>query len=263
MTERDKLLKSIDLFPVPIIKDGQMSTIPSAVLPIFHKKFDFLLIQNANRHQILEPEDSGLSNEELTVARYLRKVLLNDPLKTGVKETLTDAFVNYLLTRLGFSEYPFLLNLQEEYRFKVQEKVVTAKIEFTVEKNNGVLCLDEDKHINSITETSEYGECQIAADILACAYSNFETAMSPTRGMNQMIFAIRVIGSRFTFYKALISKEYLQNLPYEFPPDSIKIEILRFPPKEQHPYGYDYADERLRPLIIELFLRLREQIRYM
>ena len=229
------------------------------------KEYEHLFINNLSRYQILELDNlpdikSQLNNKEKTIANYLQKVLVNDPLKTGIKETLTDSFVNYLLSKLEFSDYPFLLNLQEEYEFIIGRKKVTAKIEFTVERNNSVFCLDEDKHLHGITATSEYGECQIAAEILACAYSNFEGAKSHTKEMDQTIFAVRVIGSRFTFYKAYVKAEYLRSLPYGFPPDNLVTKVLRFPSKQQSEYGYDYADERVRPLIIEFFLRLRETI---
>ena len=229
------------------------------------KEYEHLFIKNLSRYQILELDNlpdikSQLNNKEKTIANYLQKVLVNDPLKTGVKETLTDSFVNYLLSKLEFNDYPFLLNLQEEYGFVIGRKKVTAKIEFTIERDNSVFCLDEGKHLHGITATSEYGECQIAAEILSCAYSNFEGARSHTKEMDQTIFAVRVIGSRFTFYKAFIKAEYLRSLPYGFPPNNLGVKILRLPSIQQSEYGYDYADEKVRPLIIEFFLRLRETI---
>jgi len=230
---------------------------------------DFLLLRNLTRDK-LSTIDHGhdilntLNNNEKTLALYLHKVLQNDPLITGVRESLTDSFVNYLLVKLGFNEYPFLLNLQPDYSFYVYSTKITAIVDFSVEKNSNVLCFDEDKHLRSINLNTEYGESQIGAEILACAYTNHDKADSPTRGKDQTIFAMRVIGSRFTLYKSFVSKDYIQSLVEGFPPGDQNMNILRFPPNIGDTfYGYDFADEQQRPLILDLFVRLREYMRNM
>ena len=209
-----------------------------------------------HRYDIL----NTLNDDEKTLALYLHKVLQNDPLTTGVRESLTDSFVNYLLMELRFNKYPFLLNLQPDYSFQVYSTRVTAKVEFSIEKNNGILCFDED----SISSTTEYGESQIGAEILACAFTNYDKADSPTRGKDQTIFAMRVIGSRFTLYKSFVSKDYIQSLNEGFPPEDQNVGVMRFPPNTNDTsYGYDYADENHRLLILDLLVRLREYMRNM
>jgi hypothetical protein len=211
----------------------------------------------AHRYDIL----NSLNDDEKTLALYLHKVLQNDPLTTGVR---TDSFVNYLLMELRFNKYPFLLNLQPDYSFQVYSTRITAKVEFSIEKNNGILCFDEDKHLHSISSTTEYGESQIGAEILACAFTNYDKPDSPTRGRDQTIFAMRVIGSRFTLYKAFVSKDYIQSLNEGFPPEDQNVNVMRFPPNANDTsYGYDYANENHRPLILDLLVRLREYMRGM
>jgi len=205
--------------------------------------------------------DQITKREGRTLANYLNQVLLNDPLKTGVKESLTDSFVNYLLTKMEFNEEPFLMNLQSDCSFTVGRQTVNARIEFTIERDRQILCFDEDKHFHSIRESTEYGESQISAELLACAYTNFDRSDSPTRGSDQIVFGIRVIGSRFTFYKAHASANYCESLTYGFPSDSERMVVLKYPSREHYPYGYDYADEKLRPTIVELLFRIREQIK--
>ncbi|RCH78087.1 hypothetical protein CU098_004708, partial [Rhizopus stolonifer] len=197
---------------------------------------DLTIIKNDMRFEYLD-------DDEKTIALYLNDVIVNDPLTTGIRETLTDDFVNYLLTELKFNKYPFSLKLQHDYSFKIFGEKVTAKIEFSIEKNVGVVCFSEDKHLNGIDSSSEYGESQIAAEILACAYNNYNKADSPTR--------------------AFVTSNYIESLNYGFPQEDNDITILRFPPKSQKQYymGYDYANENERPIIIELLLRVREQIR--
>lgn len=204
------------------------------------------------------------SREGRTLASYLNQVIKNDPLKTGIKETLTDSFVNYILARLEFNEEPFLMNMQSKCRFPVGGKFVTAVIEFTIEKNNTILCFDEDKHFHghTVSYAYEYGESQIAAEILACAYTNFDRG--EYRGKDHTVFAMRIIGSRFTFYKAFVSAEYCKSISNGLPPSDKTVYILRYPPNnDKDLYGYDYADNQLRPKIIELLFRLREHIKRM
>lgn len=65
-------------------------------------------------------DDINLNEDELTLVRYLYKVVQNDPLTTGVRENLTDSFINYLLTELRLQKQPFVLNLQSGYYFQVE-----------------------------------------------------------------------------------------------------------------------------------------------
>jgi hypothetical protein len=240
-------------------------------LPEHIKYSSYLLVNNLTRDELSlvghrnDILNKLVDNDEKTLALYLYKVIQNDPLTTGVRESLTDSFVNFILTDLRFNRYPFLLNLQPDYSFEVFGNKVTAKLEFSIEKNKGILCFDEDKHLHGISSTTEYGEAQIAAEILACAFTNFDKADSPTREQDQTIFAIRVIGTRFTFYKAFVGSEYCKSLGDGFPPDSHTITVYRFPPNDDKEtfYGYNYANENHRPIVLRLLIQLREHIRNM
>ncbi|RHZ74353.1 hypothetical protein Glove_225g74 [Diversispora epigaea] len=225
-----------------------------------------LLVSNYTREDLLSavPGSSTLeklnNDTERTLAQYLNEVIINDSLTTGVRETFTDNFVCFLLTELKFNRYPLLLKLQPDYRFSVRDKEVTAKTEFSIEKNKGVLFMDEDKHLNSLKPYTEYGECQISAEILACALTNFNSVDSPTARESQTIYATRVIGTRFTFYKTFLSSEYCKSLSKGFPPDNLTVTISRFPSNDEKitHYGYDYANKDHRYLILDLLSRLKE-----
>ncbi|RHZ61169.1 hypothetical protein Glove_349g55 [Diversispora epigaea] len=197
---------------------------------------------------------------ERTLARYLNEAITNDSLTTGVRKTFTNNFVCFLLTNLEFNIDPLLMRLQSDYSFNISDKEVTAKIEFSIEKNNKVLFIDEDKHLYSLKPYSEYGESQISAEILACAFTNFYSVDNPTAGESQMIYATRVIGTRFTFYKAFLSSDYCESLKKGFPPDNLTVTISRFPSNDQNitRFGYDYANKNHRCLIIDLLYRLKE-----
>lgn len=71
----------------------------------------------------------------------------------------------------------------------------------------------------------------------------------------------RVIATKFTFYKTLISAEYLQSLSNGFPPKKQSINIIRFPSDTNKRLGYDYLNIYERRLIIEMLLSMREEIK--
>lgn len=203
-----------------------------------------------NRPDILHKLNN---NQERTLAVHLHKVILNDPLRTGVK----DSFVDTLLRELSFGLYPLNMNLQDRFSFKVGDARISAKPEFSVEKDFSVVFFDEDKHFHGIGPNNEYGECQIAAEIIGCAYRNFSEPDDPRFEQDQIIHAVRTIGTRFTFYKSTVPSSYLHSLSNGFPPESEKLLVLRFPNKQENRLGYDFADPIKRPLILQLLVDLR------
>ncbi|ORX42517.1 hypothetical protein DM01DRAFT_1341041, partial [Hesseltinella vesiculosa] len=238
------------------------------LLPHFNVSFeDSLRLKNKGRNDIMIMDSSGLDDDERTLMHYLRQAVQNDPLTKGMREHFVDSFVNYLLYELKFHKHPFIMNIQPDYYFRVENHEVTAKVEFSIEKQEAikdevkrlVLCFDEDKHLHNLSSNNNYGECQIAAEILACAYTNYDRADSLTQGQDQTIFAVHVIGFRFTLYKAHVTKEYMRSLSEGFPSETLR--VLRYPSDEVHRYGYDYTDAKERVLVLQMLLNLRETMK--
>ncbi|KAF0373746.1 hypothetical protein F8M41_012988 [Gigaspora margarita] len=200
------------------------------------------------------------NDNELSLAIYLNDVILNEKYSKEIGGTFTDSLVCYLLTELRLHKHPFILRLQPDFGFSVSDKDISAKVRFGILKENAMILIDEDKHIRSLRKNTEYGESQISAEILACAFTNFDHAISPTTGESQTFYAMRVIGTRFTFYKAFLSRDYLESLHQGFPPHNLSVTISRFPPNDSQEtrYGYDYADKNHRFLIVDLLHRLKE-----
>ncbi|RIB28783.1 hypothetical protein C2G38_2157155 [Gigaspora rosea] len=223
-----------------------------------------LLVSNLTRQDLLlaipeSPILKKLNNGEKSLAKYLNMVIINETPITTFQGTFTDSLVNYLLVELKFNSHPFMLKLQSDFNFSVFNKEVSAKAEFIVSKGNAQILIDDDKHIHRLRNCRENGESLMSAEILACAFTNFDNGLSPTAGRSQMFYAMRVIGTKFTFYKAFMSDDYLRSLYKGFPPDNLSATIFRFPPiNMKTPYGYDYADKNHRSLIIDLLYRLRE-----
>src|SRR4051812_25468053 len=80
---------------------------------------------------------------------------------------------------------------------------------------NTYLCLKkpfkQDKHIKYIYSPSGFGETQIAANIIACVDENIR-ATDNEEPTDETIFAMRVLSTYVTFYKAEFPAKYWPNL---------------------------------------------------
>ncbi|CAG8707937.1 5200_t:CDS:1, partial [Ambispora leptoticha] len=219
-----------------------------------------LLLRNASKDQLLGvwTDDSftkGWNNKERALARYISNVLIKELASAGKRERVTDSFVNFLLGVLEFNEYPLSLELKADCYFRVYNKKVTSETDFSIWKSNLFVIIDEDKHLHNVTKNTWWGECQIAGELLASAFVNHEEIRG--RYHAQSLFAIRVIGTRFTFYRAEIEFNYLISLSEGFPTD--KMYIYKYPVDQntdQFPC-LDYTDPDQRKEILEILIKIK------
>jgi len=225
-----------------------------------------LMIANMSREKLVSMwSDSNvacnLNAEEHTIAEYVSNVLIKELASAGKREKITDAFVNYLLGALKFNLYPLSLQLKPDCIFKVHNKIVTSELDFAVYKKRMFAIIDEDKHIHNVEHSTGWGEYQIAGEILAAAYTNHNNM---SKNYNQQtLYAIRVIGTRFTFYKANISYEYIESLSEGFPYNNMR--IYRYPHWDNSLgidnipcLDYSNPDERLE--ILQIMVSIRENV---
>lgn len=233
---------------------------PSYIPDFFYiKNYDKLtirtLVQNQNINKIL-------TREEMSLSKYLDKIIENEELTRGTSESNTDSLVNYILKKLNLDEDPFLLRIQPNYKFYIQNHEINSNPEFSIEKDNLVVFIDEDKHIKNIGPSKKWGENQIAGEILASAYNNFNNMSLYNKPIHdkQIVYSIRVIGTKFTFYKAIITYNYLQSLGDGFPNENFL--IYRFPNNkyDESFSHYDYTIPEERKIIIEMLFRLHEKL---
>lgn len=199
----------------------------------------------------------NLDRNTKTFGQLIAYIIENEKVVRGTEESRTDAFVNHLLEKLEFGEYPLMIQPQSLLKFKVYDKEITSKYNFAIFKNRQVMLIDEDKHIKNTEPSSSWGEYQIAGEIIAGAYSNYSNSVL---NYNENIYAVRVIGLRFTFYKAIINPEYIMSLGNGLPKSNIH--IFRYPNITKYkdfPY-LDYGNPEERKEIIDILIRLRENI---
>jgi len=197
------------------------------------------------------------SNISKSLLKYIKRSSENESLKINTRETITDSMVNFLFTQLEFNIYPFEFRIQPDYKFSVGDINISSYPEFSIEKDTSenesiVLMFDEDKHFNNIGVAKQWGEYQIAGEFIACAYNNYNHT-----GKDQTLYAMRVISTKFTFYKAHFTNLYLKTLTDGQPNDDIK--ILKYPSNESSLkyLGLDIANEKERIEIFKILLNLR------
>lgn len=233
---------------------------------LYREYDDNLLIKGMNRDQLLhmwhdESLGSHLNNEQRTLAEHVSKVLIQEMASAGKRERSTDAFVNYLLGALKFNLFPLSLELKPDCKFKIHTTIVTSEADFGVYKRRLFAIVDEDKHIHNVEHATGWGECQIAGEVLAAAYSNHQSINKEYR--IQTINAVRVIGTRFTFYRAEITYEYIESLANGFPESGLS--IYRYPPWNGSPGVdnipcLDYSNPDQREHILSIMITLRNRV---
>jgi len=195
-----------------------------------------------------------LERKSRTFVQLMAYLMENESVVKGTEESRTDAFVQHLLEKLEFGEYPLMIQPQAIFRFKVHTKEISSKYDYAVMRGPKVVLVDEDKHSRNTGPTSAWGEHQIAGEIVSGAYSNYSF---DTKSYDGIIYAIRVIGLKFTFYKATISRDYLDSLGDGLPTETAEID--RFPTSRgDKPFPYlDYGDPQDRKVIIETLVSIR------
>jgi len=235
---------------------------------------NFFFIKDYNKQMIRsvveENKISDMSKEEITLCKHIVKIINNEQITRGTSESNTDSFVNYLLNKFQLDEYPFLLRIQPNYKFYVGDQEIISNPEFSIEKDNHIVFIDEDKHINNIGSSKDWGENQIAGEMLAVAstnYNNNQQKLSYDYNIAsidnkdaQIIHSMRVIGTRFTFYKSVISTSYLKSLGEGLPSENIT--IYRYPnnKKEESFSHYDYIDPKERKIIVNILWGIKDYI---
>jgi len=144
---------------------------------------------------------------------------------------------------------------------------VNAEADFRVVEKGMVTCYIGDRQLHELSTISEFGdsgECQMAVDMLTCAYRRWNDNMSPTRGKDQTVFGVRVLGTRFTFYRADVNGDSLKNLMLGLPPVGEPFAIYRFPPNDGTTpcgYAFRFEDDEQTLLILDILRRMGEHLK--
>ena len=100
-----------------------------------------------------------------------------------------------------------------------------------------------------------FGETQIAGEILACGDENMRTA----EVVDQVMFAVRVISTYVTFYRAEIPAEYWKELGLGLPQKQ-SIVINRWPGENHIKSGLDLAEPDGRRAVLTALTKIRQSL---
>lgn len=188
------------------------------------------------------------SRKIATIMRKVANVLRNEQ-KDHKK---VDSFLMSLLEYLGFDDDPLLMHPQYDYStFINNDRKITSKVEYMITRGDAYVVLI----VRGVSELTDWSEPQIAGAIFSSAYHNVSI-----NGLSYPfnIYAVRVVSTKFTFYKAMVTRKYLEECVHGLPIRNM-LDIKSYPPTENHTLnGWDFADEQDRIRILETFKGLRD-----
>ena len=95
-------------------------------------------------------------------------------------------------------------------------------------------------------------------EILSCGSENIRS-LGEARPRNQTIWAIRVISTYVTFYKAVIPAKYWEALQKGLPEDQ-SLKIQRWPARNELTSGFNLAQPNGRQAVLTALAKIRESL---
>ena len=114
------------------------------------------------------------------------------------------------------------------------------------------------KNVRNVRKSTDLGETQIAIEILVCGNENIRS-LKKEGYIDQTLWAIRVISTYVTFYKAKIPAMYWTELDYGLPQEQ-SIEIQRWPPDNGLTAGFDLSEPDGRRTVLTALTKIRESL---
>jgi len=114
------------------------------------------------------------------------------------------------------------------------------------------------KNLKNVGQSTKFGETQIAIEILACGSENIRS-LEKEGYIDQTLWAIRVISTYVTFYKAEIPAMYWKELVDGLPQEQ-SIEIQRWPSDNGLTTGFDLSSPDGRRSVLTALTKIRESL---
>ena len=207
---------------------------------------------------------SRYDNSIKTLLAKIKKVSLSE--ENSITEVIVDGFMDSLLHILCFDNYPCFLYPQYDYSATIgpESRRVKAKPDFSIlSENNDIMLVIEDKVISSATYSNRWKEDQVLGELFAAVHHVVTKKSSRRVTYPVIIYAVRVIGTKFTFYKATATLEYIKETArLGFSADNEMV-VQRCPPVEDDPSrltAYNICDKSDRMRILECLCSIRKSI---
>ncbi|CAG8580882.1 4879_t:CDS:2, partial [Ambispora leptoticha] len=184
--------------------------------------------QPASEDHVIPNEKVEEFPEQYVCPRINRNMLGNSEFK-GISESRTDVLVDNLLDISGLDEWPLNISAQPQSKLYIlNEPCVSATPEFVINKETISMVIAEDKSLKNVSPRNDFGEMQIAGEILACGDEN-----------------IRETGELFDQLDVGLPKKY-------------SVAIKRWPGENKKRSGLDLADPDGRKTVLIALTKIRQ-----
>ncbi|CAG8773378.1 13031_t:CDS:2, partial [Racocetra persica] len=240
------------------------AVIPAVIVENYPEKYEIPEIDTL----VLSNPDFNVNDlkgiQDLHVKTFIDKlhdVIKNSTVAKGTDESTTDSLVSGILHHVADMDcWPFKIRHHPFCELVIGGESVTARPRFVIDKDRIAIVAIEDKHLTNkmLTKTTDYGEVQLAAEILACGSVNLREIYEGEH-VDQEIFAIRVISTYFTFYRTVIAASYWEELDLGLPKDQLVV-IERWPPKNGKDEGLDISKIGGRKAVLTALAKIRKYL---
>ncbi|CAG8526899.1 4114_t:CDS:2 [Paraglomus occultum] len=189
----------------------------------------------------------------------LHDVVFNGLGVVGTDETFTDTLVDDLLRIVELNDWPLKIRNHPPCRLYIEDEPCVSSIPEFVIKNKGSIFVGvEDKHLKNVRPSTDYGESQIAVEVLACGNEDIRS-VDRQDWKDQTIYVVRVISRYVTFYKAVIPASYWEELLFGLPKQQ-SIVIKRWPGANGLRTGFDLAEPDGRQKVLTALIKIRQYL---
>lgn len=248
------VIDAVNLWKEDITNDMHIRVINKEIFNI-NPSYDIIsCITDTMWNQNIDFDNLPIGNDVKTLVHGIKEV---HDANNRSYETYVDTYFNSFLQVLGFNSYPYSVRLHHKYvtRINKDSLKITAKPDFTVTSiKSDKLVIIEDKTMNNARYTNNWKEDQVLGELFVIAH-NQEIRDTTS------IYAVRVIGTLFTFYKAIVTPEYIKETLNGYP---IKhyMYVERYPDPGIDIYKFNALDickSEDRKVIIEYLNRIKSE----
>jgi hypothetical protein len=211
----------------------------------------------------LSIKDIEALNEHPKVKTFLIKVKAVYDARSQIKEIYVDGFMDTMLHILGFDDYPCLVYPQYEYSAIIgeDEHIINARTDFSVvTKSYRMLIVIEDKTMNNAAYSNNWKEDQVLGELFVAIHNVVRTNYPIQYPIE--IYAVRVVGTLFTFYKTAATVDYIRESAKGIP-EHYSMEVQRHPTVEDDPSrltAYDICNREDRYKILECMSAIKRKL---
>lgn len=215
---------------------------------------EYLIISDWLDSKWLANIDLNVLNINNKIKTVIGKIKSISIAKNNITETVVDGFMDSLLHILRFDDYPCYLYPQYEYSAVVgYNHKIKAKSDFgIISQESKMLLVVEDKTITNASYTNNWKEPQILGELFVAIHNITSNNMS-IKKYPIYIYAIRVVGTIFTFYRAIATLDYIKETSKQLPHNTT-MTVQRYPLVKDEPSGltkYDICKATDRKKILE------------